>query len=125
MAMAKLDATASLQRCASELGHPPARSEYVRWRQRLDHPRQVLSDQRIALGRGWVEALTDAGLERRSAVFTTAQVWIQIEHARRALGAPSVDEYQRWRARTTPRPIAAPTILARTGRKWSELFPPV
>ena len=122
--MAKLAPNVALERCAADLGHSPSRPDYVKWRHRLDRPRSVLSAQRIALGRSWDEALDDAGLVRRRRWgHTTAQVWIEVVNARRALGSPSVDDYNRWRRRTKPTPISATTMTVRTGRRWSELFP--
>ena len=63
--MPKLDIDTALHRCATDLGHSPSRSEYERWRHRLDQPRSVYSDQRIALGRTWLDVLDEVGLERR------------------------------------------------------------
>lgn len=92
--MPKLDHATALQRCATDLGHSPTRSEYVRWR-RLEQPRSVPSDQRIALGTSWLEVLADVGLEPRSHRLGDAEVWRVVAEARRVLGAPSTGEYGR------------------------------
>ena len=62
-------------------------------------------------------------MKPRSHRLSDVEVWRVVAEARQALGAPSSGAYSRWRHRTKPTPPSESTLLVRTGRKWSELFP--
>lgn len=121
--MPKLDHRTALHLCADNLGHVPTRAEYSRWRQRLDSPRSVASDQCIGRGKKWVQVLVDANLEPRQHRLSDTDIWATIATARRTLGNATKGDYDRWRYRTTPKPPSSTTLTNRTGKGWSELFP--
>lgn len=119
--MGKVDRLDAVRACAAELGHPPASNEYERWRRRSSK-----FPSRQTVGRGlpsWQAVLAEAGLGRRHiGRYSKAQAWITVTRARRELGSPSDDQYDRWRGRVSPRPMSRQILLARSGRTWAELF---